>query len=66
MTSLPGSVQLKRTFIVVGGRNGSVPLDTLYKYNPDEDSWSLLPSRLAVPRFELSAFPVSMNFRNCT
>ncbi len=66
-----GSAQLKRTFVIVGGYNSTVwaddsTLDTLYRYNPNEDSWTLLPSRLTVPRHDVSAFPVRMDaFKEC-
>ncbi len=60
------SAQFKNTFVVVGGHNGKAALDTLYRYNPDDDAWTLLPSRLTVPRWDNSAFPVNMNaFKKC-
>ena len=67
ITSQTEVVQLKKTFVIVGGRNVSAQetLDTLYKYNPDNDSWRLLPTRMTVRRDGVAAFAVSMNFRNC-
>ena len=66
ITHNAGSAQFKNTFIIVGGSNTKADVDTLYRYNPDDDSWTLLPSKLDIPRHDVAAFPVSKKaFRKC-
>jgi N-acetylneuraminic acid mutarotase len=45
--SLATSVPFGDTFLLVGGEttNGS-KLSTIYRYNPEDDSWTLLDSRM--------------------
>ncbi len=59
------------TFYLIGGRNisqsyGSSYLETIYRYEPDTDGWTLLQSRLSSPQYGVEAFPVGhMEFPDC-
>jgi N-acetylneuraminic acid mutarotase len=40
-------VSLGDSFLLVGGHGGDLtPLSSIYRYNPEEDSWTLLNARL--------------------
>ena len=48
------------TFFIAGGiAPSSRNLNTLYRYNVDADSWTLMPDRMARGRLEAAAFPVA-------
>ena len=52
------SVQLTRTFLIVGGFNGSRYLDTIWMFDTFDSSWTLLDQKLAKPRSDMAAFLV--------
>ena len=54
------SVPYHDSFILVGGRdwNAIPPLDTILLYNPGNDSWVEMPSKLKTPRYYPTVIPV--------
>ena len=51
--------QDRDTFYVVGGYNGTTSsFDTVYRYEPPSDSWTLLPERMAYKRYAATAMVV--------
>ena len=52
--------------ISVGGNDGSKFVNSVYVYDVDADSWSLLPETIGRPRSEVAAFYVRKeNFPDC-
>ena len=60
--NLPAVAQYGNSFYIIGGlsRMGiqSYYYDTIYRYEPDDDSWTLLPNRLKYPRYGATAMIV--------
>ena len=56
-----------KTFLVVGGyiSNTASDLDTIYRFDPDSESWELLPQRLEETRSDFPAFYVPEDFVPC-
>jgi hypothetical protein len=48
------------TFMLVGGlTDDNEVLDTVYRYIPDREDWTLLPTRLASPKSKVAAVIVA-------
>lgn len=60
-------VPLEESFLLVGGYDGyPLTLDTIYKYNKDNDTWSLLETRLPSPAEKPIALLVDIDiFPSC-
>ena len=57
-------VPLEESFLLVGGYYGEV--DTIYKYQKGNDSWSLLETRLPIPAEKSIAILVDVDiFPQC-
>ena len=59
-------VPYEDSFLIVGGESGDARLDTIYKYEPSTDSWTLLQatwpnpsSNLRATSVDISIFPTS-------
>ena len=59
---------MQDTFILVGGRNSSLAtVDTLYMYQPADDSWIELDAKLESGKKDVIAMVVTeSNFPQCT
>ncbi len=65
---LAESVPFQDSFLIVGGDmdyNTGDSLDTIYYYNPAEDSWDLMDQKLSVPGGPSAAFMVPDSFAGC-
>ncbi len=49
------SVQYEDTFLLVGGRNVSQYLDTIYQYDQTSETWILREERLSTPKGYMGA-----------
>ncbi len=49
------------TFLLVGGHDGARALDTMYRYDADEDKFVLIPQKLSVPVHAIAAFAVDID-----
>ena len=58
-------VPLDESFLIVGGYNfqdrGQGPLDTIYKYNEIDDSWTLLDTKIPSPMWYAVALMVDLD-----
>ena len=65
--SFPAVAQLRDTFCIVGGWDGESNFDTIYCYDPEEDTWPLLPNRMRYPRRAATAILVNSKiFGSCS
>ena len=54
------------TFLIVGGNDGTGPMDTIYYYEVDTESWSELDATLSSATSQLEATSVDINdFPSC-
>ncbi len=45
--------------MVIGGNTGNKMLDTVYRFEPDDEKWTLVEgSKLSSARCDIAAFPV--------
>ena len=64
--SFPAVAQLSNSFCIVGGSDGQSVFDKIYCYNPEEDTWQLLPNRMAYSRQGSTAMIVNSTiFGSC-
>ena len=60
------SVQYKNTFLVVGGMNGNDRVtDTIFEFDPENDTWIIRTERMALGRSAFAAFIVPPEHVNC-
>ena len=62
------SVPYKDSFLLVGGYlyDTDEVLDTIIKYNPEDDSWLEMPAKLQTPRYWHTVIPVKQSiFNSC-
>ena len=52
------------SFLIVGGNNGIDQLDTIYKYQVDEDNWKLLEKKLPRKAEKLTAMMIGWELRH--
>ena len=53
------SLEYGDTFLVIAGHTADEKdLDTIYKFEPETEGWTLMPERLARPLHGVSAIPV--------
>jgi len=58
-------VQLGDGFLAIGGFEDPLSVDTVYKFNQDYYGWSLLDSKLGVPRDSTTSVALPDDFLLC-
>ena len=56
------SVQLEKTFLFVGGYHNDSVLDTIWKFDVDNEEWILMEQKLKYARMYTAAFLVPDHF----
>ena len=61
------ATKVRNTLYIVGGWDGNLNFDSIYRYNSEDDSWTVLPNRMRCPRRALTAMIVESSiFGSCT
>ncbi len=60
------SVQYEDTFLLVGGRNSSHEIDTIYQYDQTSETWILRPERLSIPKDDFGAVLTGPPVADCS
>ncbi len=59
------SVQYEDTFLLLGGYDSGLYLDTIYQYNQTLETWILRPETLSTPKYSMAAIFASPPVAEC-